>query len=199
MTMTAPTAGAGEAAAAETTQSRGASASEALAILKAQLRDYRASLPRTLKSKVARAVARLLFMAIPALIGARYVGLMPALPLPVSIGIFVLLTVGSFSLLRYSYHWNWAELYRGGYQANRRFRIEQNALVITDASGVIQSVPWSAITNVVSHEGMLAIYFSAVNSACLLKAAHENQDAESFCADLMRHWQAHRGTTGAAA
>jgi len=50
----------------------------------------------------------------------------------------------------------------------------------------------------VAHDGMLAIYFCSVNSACLLKSAHENQDVESFCAELMRRWQAHRASTGAA-
>jgi hypothetical protein len=54
------------------------------------------------------------------------------------------------------------------------------------------------ISNVVTHEGMLAIYFSEVNAACLLKAAHENEDVEGFCAGLMRRWQA-RGPAGAAA
>ena len=192
--MTAPTASAGEAAGTETTQSRGASASEAFAIFKAQVRDYRLRVPKTLRSKVARAIAWLLFVVILAL--AFWA---PPLPPLVPIAIFALLTVAGISLLRYSYYWNYAEIYREGHQAHRRFRIEQNALVVTDASGVIQSVPWSAITNVVSHKDMLAIYFSAVNSACLLKPAHENQDVESFCADLMRHWQAHCGTTGAAA
>ena len=192
--MTAPTAGAGEVAGAETTQSRGASASEALAIFKGQVRDYRLHMPKTLRSKIARAAAVVLAVAILAL-----THWMPVLPLPVAVGTFALLAIGGIILLRHAHYWNCAELYRGGYQANRRFRIEQNALVITDASGVIQSVPWSAITNVVSHKGVLAIYFSAVNSTCLLKAAHENQDVESFCADLMRHWQAQRGTAEAAA
>ena len=190
--MTVPAAGAEETA--EITQSRGASVSEALAIFKAQVRDYRLHMPKTFRSKVARGAALLLAMAMLAL--AYW---MPALPLPVSIGVFALLVVGSITLLRHGYYWNCAELYRGGYKAARRFRIEQDALVITDSSGVVQSIPWSAITNIVSHKDMLAIYFSAVNSACLLKAAHENQDVDGFCADLMRHWQAHRGTAGAIA
>lgn len=195
--MTAPTLGAEEATAAETTQSRGVSANEALAIFKAQVRDYRRHLPKTRRSTIALAVARLMFVAIPALIGARYIGWMPVLPPLVVIGMFVLLAFGGIRLMLYSHHWRFAELYREGYTANRRFRIEHDALVITDPSGVVQSIPWNAISNVVPHEGMLAIYFSEVNSACLLKTAHENQDVESFCADLLRRWQAHRVPTGA--
>lgn len=192
MTMTVPAAGAEDAA--EITQSRGASSSEALAIFKAQVRDYKRHLPKMLRSKVARAVAALLAATAVAL-----VYWMPPLPFPVPIFIFALLTIGTIILLRHGHYWNCAELYRGGYQANRRFRIAQDALVITDPSGVVQSIPWSAITDVVSHEGVLAIYFSAVNSACLLKTAHEQQDVEHFCAVLMRHWQAHRVPARAAA
>jgi hypothetical protein len=186
------TVGAGEAT-AEVTQSRGASASEALAIFKAQVRDYRLHMPKTPRAKVARTVAVVLALAILAL--ALW---MHNVPVPVAIGLFGLLVISSISLLRYGYYWNCAGLYRGGYQANRRFRIEQDALVITDWSGVVQSIPWSAITHIVAHEGVLAIYFSGVNSACLLKAAHENQDVEGFCADVLRRWQAQRGPGAAA-
>ncbi len=188
--MTGPAAG----GSAEITQSRGASVSEAFAIFKAQVRDYKRHMPKTSRAKVARTAAVLLALAILAL--ALW---MHNVPVPVAIGLFGLPVISSISLLRYGYYWNCAELYRGGYQANRRFRIEQDALIMTDPFGVVQSVPWSAITNIVSHKGVLAIYFSAVNSACLLKAAHESQDVESFCADLMRRWQAHRGLAGATA
>lgn len=122
---------------------------------------------------------------------------MPDLPPLVIVGLIALLVFGSLRLAQHSYHARYAELYRNGHRANRRFHIEHDALVITDPSGVVQSVPWSAISNVVSHEGMLAIYFSEINCTCLLKAAHENQDVEGFCADLMRRWQAHRGPTAA--
>jgi hypothetical protein len=128
--MTGPAAG----GSAEITQSRGASVSEALAIFKAQVRDYKLHMPKTPRAKIARTAAVLLALAI--LAQALW---MHNVPVPVAIGLFGLLVISTISLLRYGYYWNCAEL--GGYQANRRFRIEQDALIMTDPFGSFNRCP----------------------------------------------------------
>jgi hypothetical protein len=190
------TIGAGQLAAAETTQSRGASLAEALAIFKAQVRDYKRLRSKSTRFRVGRAVALVPCLAILVLVLADW---MNNLPPVVVLGVFMLLAFASIWLLIHSYYKSCAELYHNGYKASRRFRIEQDALIIADASGMTHSIPWTAIDNIVAHDGMLAIYYCSINSACLLKSAHENQDVESFCAELMRRWQAHRTPMGAVA
>jgi hypothetical protein len=184
---------------AESTQSRGTSMEEALAIFKAQVRDYQLRRSKSVRFRTCRALALVPCAAIIALVLAEYAGWLDELPSLAVLGLFVLLAIASIRLTTHGWRRSFVELYHDGYKANRRFRIEQNALVITDASGLMQSIPWTAIDNIVTHDGMLAIYYGSINSACLLKSAHENQDVEGFCAELVRRWQAQRDLAGAAA
>ena len=90
------------------------------------------------------------------------------------------------------YYKRCAEVYRQSFKANRRFVMDQDALVVISAAGVSSSIPWSAIETIVDDMDTMTIYLSAAEGISLPKAACEKQSAEDFCQELRRRWQDRR-------
>lgn len=181
-------------AVAALTQSRDASAAEALAMFRAQVKAFQRRFARTNRFRIGRVA---IWLLAPIMLAILYMGpkmdWVTDLPPFASPAIAVLLGVAGLYLWRYGYYENCAELYRDSCKANRQFRIRHDCLDVTETTGAVQLIPWRAITDIVPHNDLLMIYLSPFNAICLPKTAHEGQDVEGFCAELQRRWAAHRG------
>jgi hypothetical protein len=199
-TMTdADLAASGSGAVAELVQSRNANAAEALAIFRTQIAAFR----RRLKarrgyrlSSIAACLALPAFFAL--LIVTTRLHWIPYLS-PFLVGaVAFLLVVGVCRAWRRYYYRICAEIYRECHKADRRFRIEKDGIV-TGSSGIVSSIPWKAITDIVVDKDSVMIYLSPIQAISLPKAAFENQDVEAFCAELQRRWKHARAATTASA
>jgi hypothetical protein len=173
---------------AELVQSRDANASEALAIFRAQIRDFQRRLAMIRGYRFSRIA---LCLAFPALAAALILGTewhwIPRMH-PLLFGaLAALLAIGICRVWRRYYFGICADVYRSCHKANRRFRIEETGIVAA-SSGIVSSIPWSAISDIIADKGSLMIYLSPINAISLPKAAFENQDVDGFCTELRRRW-----------
>jgi YcxB-like protein len=180
--------------AAELNQSRNASESEAVAIVRAQVVEFRRRLSAL---RGYRAVATTLCLALPVLVAmlliADLLHWIPRISSLVVAAAAGFLTFGLCRIWSRYYLGACGKLYRDCYRANRRFCLEQDALVICEPSGVTSRVPWSAVLNVISRDDLLMIYLTPADSISLPKAAFEGQDVDAFGAELVCRWQSSRG------
>lgn len=187
----------GGAVVAELVQSRNASAAEALAIFRTQIAAFRRRLKARRGYRLSSIAACL---ALPAfftlLIVATKLRWIPYLS-PFLVGaVAFLLVAGVCRAWRRYYYRICAEIYRECHKADRRFRIEEDGIV-TVGSGVVSSIQWKAMTDIVVDRDSVMIYLSPLQTISLPKAAFENQDVEAFYAELVRRWN--RAKAGGAA
>jgi hypothetical protein len=181
---------------AELIQSRNASASEALAIFRAQVRAFQRCLAKIRGFRLKRIVFCLYPLAlVAAMIGATEAHWMPRLSPLVFVPIIFLLAYGVCRIWSRYYYRACASIYQDCHKADRRFRIEEWGIVAI-SSGIVSSIPWSAISDIIPDKDSLMIYLSPVNAISLPKAAFENQDVEGFCLELQRRWTTHRNLSG---
>lgn len=168
----------------ELIQSRNASAPEALAIFRAQMKAFRLRLAAVRGDRLTR---------VALLVGAGAVG---AVLLSVAdaqwienpivaLSLFAMCAGVCLHIWMHYYYKRCAEVYRECFKADRRFR----GVIAASASGVVSSIPWTAISDVVTDKDWLLIYLSPGEAISLPKAACEGQDVEGFCSELQRRWQ----------
>lgn len=178
---------------AELIQSRNANASEALAIFHAHMRTFKSRMVAVGGSRFNRAallvaagvVGAILIMTVE----SRWVRSLPAI---YTLSAVVFVAALGMRLWVHFYYKRCAEVYRQSFKANRRFVMDQDALVVISAAGVSSSIPWSAIETIVDDMDTMTIYLSAAEGISLPKAACEKQSAEDFCQELRRRWQDRR-------
>jgi len=178
---------------AELTQSRNANASEALAIFHAQMKTFKSRLTAVGGSRLNRAA----LLAAAGIVGAILMMAVESpwvrnLPTIYTLSTIVFVAAVGIRIWMHSHYKRCAEVYRQSFKANRRFLMEENALVAVNAAGVSTSIPWSAIEDIVDDKDTITIYLSAAEGISLPKAACENQNAERFCQDLRRRWHDRR-------
>jgi hypothetical protein len=183
----------------ELIQSRNANAPEALAIFRAQVRAFQRCLAKIRGFRLKR-IAFCLYplVLVGAIIGATEAHWMPRLSPLVFVPVIFLFAYCVCRIWSWYYYRTCASIYQDCHKADRRFRIEERGIVAI-SSGIVSSIPWSAISDIITDKNSLMIYLSPINAISLPKAAFENQDVEGFCLELQRRWQAHRAPTGAAA
>lgn len=172
----------------ELIQSRNASAPEALAIFRAQMNTFKLHLAAVRGDRLIR---------IALLIGAGAVGavLISAADADwmenpvVALSLFVMCAGVCLHIWMHYYYKRCAEVYRECFKADRRFRIEEDGVTATSASGVVSSIPWAAISHIATDKDSLMIYLSPAEAISLPKAACESQDVERFCSELQRRWR----------
>jgi hypothetical protein len=172
----------------ELIQSRNASAPEALAIFRAQMNAFKLRLA---------AVRGDWLIRVALLVGVGVVGafLLSAANAPwmenpvVALSLFTLCAGVCLHIWMHYYYKRCAEVYRECFKADRRFRIENDGMIATSASGVVSSIPWTAISDIVADKDSLMIYLSPAEAISLPKAACESQNVERFCSELQRRWQ----------
>ena len=178
---------------AELTQSRNANAPEALAIFRTHMKVFKSSLAAVRRGRVVRfgplIIGGVLGFLLIIVADLRW---MRGVPPAYTIAAAVVLAAVALCVWQHFYYRRCAEVYRECFKAERRFRIEEHAVVVTSAPGVVSSVPWSAILDIVVGKDSLAIYLSPIEALFLPKAACEHQDVDGFCAELVRRWQANR-------
>ena len=184
---------------AELIQSRDASAPEALAICRAHMNAFKVRV-----AAVRGSVSRVWLLVGAGVIGAIVISIADAqwwqdLRPMYRVGLFALCAAVALRGWGHIYRRRCAEVYQHCFRADRTLRLEEHAIVATNASGVVSSVPWRAIFDIVADKDFLAIYLSPIEVLFLPKAACEHQDADRFCAELVRRWQAHRSLAGAVA
>ena len=175
-------------------QSRNANAPEALAIFRTHINVFKSSLAAVRCGRVVRfgplVIGGVLGFLLVIVADLRW---MRGVPPTHTIAAAVVLAAAAICVWQHFYFRRCAEVYRGCFKADRRFRIEDHAVIVTSAPGVVTSVPWSAILDIVVDRDSLAIYLSPIEALFLPKAACEHQDVDGFCAELLRRWQANRG------
>jgi len=186
--------------AAELIQSRNANASEALAIFHAHMKTFKSRMAAVGGSRLNRAmllVAAGVFGAILMMtMESRWVRSLPTI---YTVSVIASVAAVGMRIWVHSHYKRCAEVYTHCFKADRTFRIEEHAIVATNASGVVSSIPWHAIFDIVADKDFLAINLSPIEVFSIPKAACEHQDAERFCAELIRRWQAQRVPAGAPA
>lgn len=172
----------------ELIQSRSASAPEALAIFRAQMNAFKWHLSAVRGDRLIR---------VALLVGAGAVGAVllsvanaPWMESPVAaLSLFAMCGAVSLRIWMHYYYKRCAEVYRECFKSDRRFRIEENGVIATSAAGVVASIPWTAIYEIVADKDALMIYLSPAEAISLPKGACESQDVEGFCAELQRRWR----------
>jgi hypothetical protein len=176
--------------AAELIQSRNVNASEALAIFHVHMKTFKVRMAAVGGSRLNRAallVAAGVFGAILMMIAeSRWVR---DLPMIYSLSAIVFAAAVGMRIWMHFYYQRCAEVYRHSFTANRRFVMDEKALVAVNAAGVSTLIPWSAIEDIVEDKDTMTIYLSAAEAISLPKAACENQNAERFCQEVRRRWQ----------
>jgi hypothetical protein len=187
--MTSPTME-GRGGVAELTQSRNANAPEALAIFRTHMNAFKSGLAAVRRGRVVRFGPLIIGTVLGALtiiaLESRWI------PPTYTITAAVISAAVTLCLWQHFYYRRCAEVYRECFKAERRFRIEEHAVIVTSAPGVVSSVPWSAILDIVVSKDSLAIYLSPIEALFLPKAACEHQDVDGFCAELVRRWKTNR-------
>jgi hypothetical protein len=175
---------------AELIQSRDASASEALAIFRDHMNVFRSRLAANRSSHGGRVGLVILAGALGALlIMAANSRWMQDLRPTVAIVATVIFAAVALRAWVHVYYRRCAEVYRDSFKADRRFRIEEHAVIATNSSGVVSSIPWTAISDIVIGRDSLTIYLSPAEAFSLPKGACENQDVDAFCVELQRRWR----------
>ncbi len=83
-------------------------------------------------------------------------------------------------------------------QAGDRYALVADSVHWNTARGVY-SCPLDKVETVINDERRLVAFLPYDRALFVVKAAFEKQDVESFAAELIRRWQAHRASAGAAA
>jgi hypothetical protein len=89
-------------------------------------------------------------------------------------------------------------LYWDRYRQGDRFLLDERGVQIT-SSMARHEIFWDGITDMANNGQRLVILIGRSGALFLVHAAFAGQDAEGFCAELMRRWHAHRAPTGAPA
>lgn len=178
--------------AAELIQSRDANIAEALAIFRAQVSAFRRHLAAVPGYRV-HLFAYIVFLL--GCVAAFMVGVklhwIPRIPLWLFLPAVFLIAYGTCRAWNRYYYRICAGIYQDHHKADRRFRIDQDGIAVT-SSGVVSSIPWLAISKIVSERDCLMICLSPIHAVCLPKSAFEQQDVERFCAELQQRWRAAR-------
>ena len=184
----------------ELTQSRNATASEALTIMRTQGTAFRRQMASYRGYRATR-TAWLIFVVglFAAFILATKMHWLPRVSSWITVPAIVLVAYGLCRIWSRYYYRICAAVYQDCLKGDRSLRLEADGIV-TSKSGVVSSIPWSVIHDIVVNRDWLVIYLSPIETImCVPKAACEGQDMEGFCAELTRRWQAHRAPAGAAA
>jgi|SRR5688500_4077293 len=165
------TSGSSGAFVAELIQSRNASASEALAIFRVQMNVFRLRLAAIRGDRLIRVTllvgAGVTGAALLSVADAQWV----KSPV-VALSLFAICAgVGLRIWMHYYYYKRCAEVYRECFKADRRFRIDEDGVIATSASGVVSSIPWTAISDIVTDKDSVMIYLSPLEALSLPKAA----------------------------
>jgi hypothetical protein len=91
----------------------------------------------------------------------------------------------------------WSRYWRS-LQAGDRYALVAGSLHWSTTVGVY-SCPLDKVETVINDERRLVALLPYDRALFVVKAAFEKQDVESFAAELIRRWQAHRASAGAAA
>ena len=179
--------------AAELIQSRNANASEALAIFHAHTKTFKSRMAAVGGSRLNRAA----LLVVAGVVGAILMMTMESrwvrsLPTIYTLSAIVFVAAVGMRIWVHSHYKRCAEVFRQSFKANRRFVMDENALIAVNAAGVSTSIPWSAIEDIVDDQHTITIYLSPAEGLSLPKAACENQNAERFCQELRRRWQDRR-------
>lgn len=183
----------------ELVQSRNATASEALTIMRTQGATYRRRLATVRGYRVARiAWIALVVGLLAAFIFASKMHWVPRIPVWIVVLAWVIAVCGLGRIFgRYAGR-VCAEIYQECLKGDRRLRLGADGIVIS-GPGICSSISWSAIHDIVANKEWLMIYLSSIQTISFPKAAFDGHDVESFCAELMRRWREHRDRAGAAA
>jgi hypothetical protein len=186
------TSGSSGAFVAELIQSRNASASEALAIFRVQMNVFRLRLAAIRGDRLIRVTllvgAGVTGAALLSVADAQWV----KSPV-VALSLFAICAGVGLRIWMHYYYKRCAEVYRECFKADRRFRIDEDGVIATSASGVVSSIPWTAISDIVTDKDSVMIYLSPLEALSLPKAACESQDVEGFCSELQRRWRTRVG------
>lgn len=107
---------------------------------------------------------------------------------------FAIFLIGTYWLgMRESLNRYWRSL-----QAGDRYALVADSLHWNTARGAY-SCPLDKVETVINDERRLVAFLPYDRALFVVKAAFEKQDVESFAAELIRRWQAHRAAAGAAA
>ncbi len=183
----------------ELIQSRHANASEALAIMQVQGAAFRRQLAAYRGYRATRAAWLVLVVGLfAAFIFATKMHWLPRVSSWIMVPAIALVSYGLCRIWGRYYYRVCAAVYQGCLQGDRSLRLEADGIVARK-SGVVSSIPWSAIHDIVVTKDWLLIYLSPIETMSWPKAAFEGQDVEAFGAELVRRWQAQRTPSGAAA
>jgi hypothetical protein len=186
----------------ELIQSRNANAPEALAIFRAQRAAFQRQLAADRGYRAARTAWFIFFFFSVGLFAvfilATKMHWLPRGPSWIMVPAIVLVFWGLCRIWGRYYRRACAEIYQECLRGDRRLRLDADGIVIS-GSGIVSSIPWSAIRDIVANGEWLMIYLSSIQTISFPKAAFEGQDVEAFGAELVRRWQAHRAPTGAPA
>ena len=174
--------------AAELTQSRNADIPEALGIFMAQVKTFRHRLAAIPGFRARRIGVLLSILALFVVwIVATRMHWIPRISPLIQIPLMLLIAFGVCRVWSRYYFRVCAGIYQDCHRANRRFRIEPHGILVED-SGIVSSIPWSAISDIVSDDRNLIIHLSPLKAIFLPKAAFENQDVDGFCTEIRRRW-----------
>jgi hypothetical protein len=181
----------------ELIQSRNANASEALTIMRAQGAAFQRQLAAYRGYRAARTAGLVFFVGLLAVfILATKMHWLPRVSSWITVPAIILVSWGLCRIWGRYYRRACAEIYQECPRGDRRLRLDADGIVIS-GPGIVSSIPWSAIRDIVANSEWFMIYLSSVQTISFPKAAFEGQDVEAFSAELMRRWQAHRAPAGA--
>ena len=183
----------GSAGMTELIQSRNANASEALKIMRAQDAAFQHRLAADRGYRYARiAWIVLVFGLLAAFFFASKMHWIPR----VSVWLAgpAMFVVVSRIWKRY-YSRVCAEIYQECLRGDRRLRLDADGIVIS-GPGIVSSIPWFAIRDIVANSEWLMIYLSSIQTISFPKAAFEGQDVEAFGAELQRRWHEQQALAG---
>jgi hypothetical protein len=183
----------------ELTQSRNANRSEALAIMRSQGATFRRRLAAVRGYRLARfAWLAALVAVLAAYILASKMHWIPRVPAWIAIPLWFAVVFGLCRIWSRYASGVCAKIYQESLRGECRLRLEADGIVVNGV-GTVSSISWSAIQNIVANKDCITIYLSAIHTMTFPVGTFEGQDVESFAAELMRRWQAHRAPTGAPA
>ena len=115
-----------------------------------------------------------------------------SLPTIYTVSAIVFVAAVGMRIWVHSHYKRCAEVFRQSFKANRRFVMDENALVAVNAAGVSTSIPWSAIKDIVDDQHTITIYLSPAEGFPCRRPRARIQNAERFCQELRRRWQDRR-------
>jgi len=183
----------------ELIQSRDVNVSEARAIMRAQGTAFGRQLAAFGNYRVVRIAWRIFLIGLfAAFILAVRMHWLPRMPIWVSLPVIFLVWYGLCRIWSRYHGRACVAVYHESLKGDRSLRIEADGIV-SSGSGIISSIPWSAIHDIVVNKDWLVIHLSPIETMSVPKAACEGQDVEAFAAELTRRWQTHHTQAGAPA